>query len=227
MEKMSLNQINEILTNLHIFELDNSLGEFWKHNCKYFLEENLIESSEENGYYFMRETSSLEVKFLPSCLNIEQIRFDLKNLSGNSIRSYIVSLEGNNILISQNSQLISLNGSYQSVRKTTIDSGYIDLKKSYDRKLDSITSIKTQLLTQKNENIGVDFTKEIETYYPNLDSDYLKKIIIISDSSSVHPTNVKYLKGTDEFSQEKEISELDYINGISNKTNKVLMKVFK
>ncbi len=221
--KMSLQQIDNLLTSLHIYELDNSLGKFLKDNCAYFSELPIISREEENGYYFMKNSSTFELKFIPSYLNVEQIKIELKNLEGMSVRAYFVEFDDKTISIKQSSQFISLNGNNKRVRKTKIVSEYYDLKKSFEKKYDTITTINNEESFDLTFNQVDDYTKEEVIYYPNLDSGYLEKCIVIGNVNSTHPTNVRYIKGTLE--SHRDITENEYIAGISVDTSKVLKKV--
>ena len=177
-KKELVEQVKKSLSYLHFEYLDKDLYTFINNNFNFYFEclNTDISYANANGY---------KITMIPDSVKPEKIIVELINLNGNSIQSYTVNYLVNNVVnvIKRTSlKTNDLNGNNR-VQKSRIEKVYKNEKLYVEKRFDNYISD-----TDNN------CSREIVTYYPNLDETYVKSQISIGMDDSIYPSSIRFVK---------------------------------
>ena len=215
---LEIEKVNNTLSEIHFFELDNSVVSFFKDNLNHFCKNAVkIAITKDRGFAMTTSDYSIfKIEFIPSYVSVNRINIELKNLGGIHTNRYSIVYEYDNTIITHQTQFINDIDNDVRISKKYVETKYIDQRQAYQKKIDTLV---------KKDSFD-DYIKQEEIFYPELNDIFYKSIISVGNEMSDNPTSISYTKGYG-ISNEKQIDVVEFNNNIHKKQNKVLKIIFR
>lgn len=216
--KKSVRSIKDALTYLKIEQIDNKFKNFVNTNYKFFFEQaenpNITVIDENKFEICNGDNSCFGMEFVPNCISPKKIVVKLDSLYGNSKQSYTVQFCENDIIkiIHRHNLKINQFDNSEKFHSKYAEFEYVNSKLRYNKEIDNIVSTKSD----------VSCSKEITTYYPNLNEEYVKSQISIGMMNSVYPTSIRFEKYNGEDIKSISLNEFNNIINRKKNSNKIL-----